>query len=204
MNIAVIGTGNVGGALAQAWAKAGHTVRLGVRNPESYKGKEDLETAAAISAHSIPEAVAQSAVVLIAIYPQGTKELVETMGDVSQKVIIDAMNSLQTRPEPYNNTTEALLDWTNCKDVVKCFNTTGYVNMLDPVYNGEGVDMFMAGDSQKGKEVAMQLAKDAGFGNCYDVGGNDKFGLLEQLTALWISLAMTQNNWNIAFKLLKR
>jgi len=32
MKIAVIGTGNVGGALAQGWAKAGHSVVLGVRN----------------------------------------------------------------------------------------------------------------------------------------------------------------------------
>lgn len=204
MNIAVIGTGNVGGALAQAWAKAGHTVRLGVRNPESYKGKEDLENTPGITTHSIPEAVAASEVVLIAIVPEATKALAETLGDVSDKVIIDAMNSLQTRAEGFNNTTEALLSWTNCKDIAKCFNSTGYVNLVNPEYDAKGVDMFVAGDSQKAKDIAVQLAKDAGFEACYNLGGSDKFDLLERITELWLTLAMNTNNWNIALKVLQR
>ena len=32
MNIAIIGTGNVGGAMATGWAKAGHTLHLGVQD----------------------------------------------------------------------------------------------------------------------------------------------------------------------------
>ena len=42
MNIAIIGSGNVGGALALKWAKAGHTILLGVRDVENFKGKELL------------------------------------------------------------------------------------------------------------------------------------------------------------------
>ncbi len=33
MNIAIIGSGNVGGALAQQWIKAGHTVLIGAKLP---------------------------------------------------------------------------------------------------------------------------------------------------------------------------
>ena len=32
MNIAIIGTGNVGGALATKWANKGHQIYLGVRD----------------------------------------------------------------------------------------------------------------------------------------------------------------------------
>lgn len=32
MNITIIGTGNVGGAMATGWAKAGHTLHLGVQD----------------------------------------------------------------------------------------------------------------------------------------------------------------------------
>lgn len=32
MNIVIIGTGNVGGALATKWAKAGHNIFLGVQD----------------------------------------------------------------------------------------------------------------------------------------------------------------------------
>lgn len=41
--------------------------------------------------------------------------------------------------------------------IVKCFNSTGFENLLDPVNNGAGIDMFMAGDSEKAKSVDVQL-----------------------------------------------
>lgn len=37
MKIAIIGSGNVGGALAQQWIKAGHTVLVGAKLPLSDK-----------------------------------------------------------------------------------------------------------------------------------------------------------------------
>lgn len=39
MKIAIIGTGNVGGALATKWAKKGHEILLGVRDANNFKGK---------------------------------------------------------------------------------------------------------------------------------------------------------------------
>ena len=42
MKIAIIGTGNVGGALATKWANKEHEINLGVRDVNSFKGKELL------------------------------------------------------------------------------------------------------------------------------------------------------------------
>ncbi len=42
MKIAIIGTGNVGGALATKWANKGHEINLGVRDVNSFKGQELL------------------------------------------------------------------------------------------------------------------------------------------------------------------
>jgi len=39
MRIAVFGNGNEGGTLGSAWAKAGHEVIFGVRDPNSEKVK---------------------------------------------------------------------------------------------------------------------------------------------------------------------
>lgn len=204
MNIAIIGTGNVGGALAEAWANAGHRIRLGVRDTQNFKGIHLLENQN-ISAHSIPEAVAASEVVLIAAAPQFTQSIVEAMGDVKGKIIIDAMNSLRSRPEGYANSFEALKSLAPGAEVVKCFNTTGFENMKNPVYGGEGVDMFAAGDSKRGKAVATQLAKDCGFGECWDFGGDAQAPLLEQLAFCWINLAIMQGHGrNLAFKVVKR
>jgi 8-hydroxy-5-deazaflavin:NADPH oxidoreductase len=204
MKIAIIGTGNVGSTLAKGFAKAGHTILLGVRNKEEFKGST-LPTIKNISVHQIAEAASAAEVIVIAAVPQAVKDIAIELGDVSNKVIIDAMNSVRVSPEPFSNTTEALLKLTNCKDIVKCFNTTGAENMADPFYNGKGIDMFYAGDSDKAKKVAEQLAKDIGFENVYNFGGSDKFNLLEQFALSWINLAMMQGyGRNIAFKVLKR
>src|SRR5450631_684426 len=42
MKIAIIGAGNVGGALGKSWAKAGHTIFFGVRDPAGGKTKPPL------------------------------------------------------------------------------------------------------------------------------------------------------------------
>ncbi len=203
MNIAIIGTGNVGGALAGRWAPH-HRIFLGVRNTNNFKGQHLLEHHN-VSAHPIGEAVAQAEVVLIAAAPQFTASIVAQIGDVSGKVVIDAMNSIRTRPEGYHNSFEALQTLATGAELVKCFNTTGFENMQNPIYNGEGIDVFMAGNSEQAKMVAQQLALDAGFGACHNFGDNDKVALLEQFALSWINLAIMQGmGRNMAFKLVQR
>ncbi len=211
MNIAVIGTGNVGGALALQWAKSGHQVFLGVRDLNTFKGQHLLQQPG-ITALPIREAVSKSEVILIAAVPQATQSIVSELGNVEGKVIIDAMNSVRTKPEGYNNSFEALKALCPTAEVVKCFNTTGFENMQNPTYHltepviqDVKLDMFVAGSSPRGKEVARQLSADAGFGNCYDFGGDDKAALLEQFALSWINLAIMQGHGrDIAFKVIKR
>lgn len=205
MKIAIIGTGNVGGALATAWSKMGHQITLGVRDVENFKGKELLKnenTKVELTA----DAVKNSDVIVLSTPATLAVEVTQSLGNTEGKVIIDTMNIVMGRgPGEYNNTCDAILANTQTKDVVKCFNTTGYNNMADPIYNNIPIDLFVAGDSSKGKELAIQLAKDAGFAECYSIGGNDRFELMEKFAWFWINLAMVQGQGReIAFKLLKR
>ncbi|MFY7963876.1 MAG: NADPH-dependent F420 reductase [Chitinophagaceae bacterium] len=203
MNIAIIGTGNVGGALATQWSKKEHKIFLGVNDINNFKGKALLNNRNTIAC-SINEAVAKSEVVLLAIPPIAIFEVLQQFGNVEHKIIIDATNSIAKKPEPYTTVYHCLLDKTNAH-VVKCFNTTGYENMLNPIYNYEAIDMFMAGDSDIAKDVAVQLAIDGGFENCYDFGKSDKVVLLENFALSWINLAIMQKmGRDIAFKILKR
>jgi len=205
MNIAIIGTGNIGTALGTSWVKAGHNINLGVRDPENFKGKE-MQQLGNVKAMPIADAVKASDVILIAAVPQATADIVKSMGDVTGKVIIDAMNSVRVKPEGYNNTFEALTDLAKGAEIVKCFNSTGFENMANPVYpNDVHIDMYAAGDSVRAKETAVQLAKDAGFAECYNFGGNDKVALLESFAMAWINLAIMQGQGRgIAFKIIKR
>ncbi|NUN99730.1 MAG: NAD(P)-binding domain-containing protein [Saprospiraceae bacterium] len=205
MNIAIIGTGNVGGALATQWAKAGHNILLGVKDPQNFKGIALIDNPNT-SAHLVQPAVQAAEVILIATPAIAAVEVARSLGDTGGKIIIDAMNIVMGRgPQGFTNTADAILANTETKDVVKCFNTTGFNNMLNPQYGDLAIDAFVAGDSVQGKAVASQLALDAGFGACYDVGGNDKFQLMEQFAFFWINLAMFQGQGReIGFKLLKR
>lgn len=204
MDIAIIGSGNVGGALAQQWIKAGHHVLIGAQFPLSEKNIT-LATKIGEDRFAVVEnAVKQCEVILIATPPEAILEILEKLGDVTGKIIIDATNAIMKTPEPYKTVYHALADKTNA-EIVKCFNTTGFENMLNPLYQGEGIDMFMAGDSDKAKEVAKKLALDCGFGSCIDFGKSDKVELLEKFALSWINLAIMQGmGRNLAFKVLRR
>jgi len=68
MNIAIIGSGNVGGALAQQWIKAGHNVLIGSQFPLSEK---NIALATKIGEDRfavIENAVKQCEVILIATH----------------------------------------------------------------------------------------------------------------------------------------
>ncbi|MBI3142341.1 MAG: NAD(P)-binding domain-containing protein [Bacteroidetes bacterium] len=205
MKIAIIGTGNVGGALATKWAQKGHRMYLGVRDTQNFKGIELLKNPLT-TAHPVGEAVAMAEVVLVSTPAPTAIAVAQSLGDTTGKILIDSMNIVMGRgPEGYRNTAQAILDHTNTTDLVKCFNTTGYNNMINPRYGSQVLDLFVAGDSKRGKEIARQLALDAGFGACHDIGGNDKFELMEQFAWFWINLAMFQGlGRDIGFALLKR
>ena len=203
MNIAIIGTGNVGGALATQWSKKSHVINLGVQDTNTFKGKGLLANQNT-RVFSIQYAVGKSDAVLIATPPTAVFSIIDQMGDVSGKVIIDATNSIMSSPEPFKTVYHCLVERTKA-EVVKCFNSTGYENMLDPVYRGQPIDMFMAGDSIVAKDIATRLSLDAGFGSCIDFGKSDKVELLEKFALSWINLAIMQGmGRGIAFKMLKR
>jgi 8-hydroxy-5-deazaflavin:NADPH oxidoreductase len=205
MNITIVGTGNVGGALAKRFADVGHTVTLGVRNPNDFKGRELLAYSDRIVAKPIADAVAASDVIVLSVPAQFAAEAARSLGDVSGKIIIDTMNAVVLKPEGFSNTAEAVLANCNATDVVKCFNTTGFENLLHPVYAGVGIDMYTAGSSERGVAVAKALALEIGFGAVYHFGGNDKFSLIEQMALCWINLAIMQKlGRGMAFRIVNR
>ena len=83
MNIAIIGAGNVGGALAAQWHKAGHQVIIGTRDSQSSKVQKVLEVAPGMAGTSIEEAVRQSDVVLISTPPTAIFDIITQMSDVT-------------------------------------------------------------------------------------------------------------------------
>lgn len=206
MNITVIGYGNVGKALVTN-LKRNHAVNVGVRDLSKLYEMDKLE---GVNYSDINNSLSHSEVIIITIPATSIIEFAtKYKSKLNDKIIIDTTNSVFKKPEPYQNGFDALKSITENNNIVKCFNSTGAENMLNPKYtiNGEqiGIDMFVAGDSNKAKDIAKLLSTDIGFANCFDFGGDDKVELLEQLAFSWINLAILQKKGrNFAFKIIER
>lgn len=205
MNIAIIGGGNVGGALAQAFLKAKHHVLIGAKLPLSERSQKLATIIGEDHFASVESAVRQTEVIILTTPPEAVPLILPQLGDISGKTIIDATNSFRTKPDPFPTAFHAIKALAKTEKVVKCFNTTGFENLREPNYDGRSIDMFVAGNDHDSKQIAIQLAKDIGFGTCYDFGGDYKVELLEQFALCWINLAIMQGHGrNMAFQILRR
>jgi predicted dinucleotide-binding enzyme len=195
MRVAVLGAGNVGGTLGRRWAEGGHDVVFGVRNPE--RGASAVKGGAALPARASVALPADAvrgadAVVLATPWPAVSDALKEA-GTLDGMTILDATNplgaGLQLDVGPNGQSgAERVQAMAPKARVVKIFNTTGFDNMRNPVYDGSPTVMFYAGDDAAAKRVAHQLATDLGF-EAIDAGPLARARDLEHLAVLWISLA---------------
>lgn len=210
MRIAIIGAGNVGGALARGWVDAGHDVVFGVRDPS----KESLvalvgDLGDKASAAGVGDAANGADVVVLATPWDATKAAIEAAGDLSGKIVVDCTNPLTADLSTLTVGTdrsagEEVAEWLPDARVVKAFNTTGSGNMEDPKYGEDAVTMFICGDDAEAKGVVTELAETLGFEVC-DAGGIDMARWLEPTAMLWIKLAYQQGMGpNFGFRLVRR
>lgn len=187
MKIAIIGAGNVGSALAKGLVNAGHEVMFGVRDNNAPKTLSAISLVPNALVAAPADASLFGEAIIITTPAHTVYESLNSWGNLDGKTVIDATNAVRLKPEPYPTAYHAIAANTGAR-VVKCFNTTGFENMLNP----QGVDMWMAGDDLAAKDVAAQLSKDIGFANCYNFGGAGQVELLEQWALCWINLAIVQ------------
>jgi predicted dinucleotide-binding enzyme len=203
--IAVLGAGNVGGALGRIWLSKGHQIIFGVPDPR--KTKRDVVAGAKITTNK--EAVAQSEVVALSVPWQAAEDAIRDSGDLRDKVLIDCTNPVapDLKSLVLGTTTsaaETIATWARTSRIVKAFNTMGAVNYGNAQFGTQRADGFYCGDDQDAKNVVKPLIEDVGL-NPVDVGPLRNARILEPLALLWIDLAANQGQGpNHAFKLLRR
>ena len=210
LDLAIIGTGNVGATLGRLWAAQGHTVVFGARNPESTKLKGRLDRSIpSASATDMPTAAARAEVVVLAIPFPAARAVLEEIGDLSGKILIDCTNPLSPGLQGLSlghvtSASEEIARWTSNARVVKAFNTVGADNLAHPTFGDQAATMFICGDDLAAKAVVTGLAESLGF-EVVDAGPLTTARLLEPLAALWIHLAYRQGlGPDIAIKLIRR
>src|SRR5579872_6487392 len=95
MKIGIIGSGNVGGALGSRWAKVGHEVIFGSRDPQGIEMQQlSAKASGKTRTASLAEAVRDAEVLLLAMPWQVTQHVIAGLGDLTGKILIDATNPL--------------------------------------------------------------------------------------------------------------
>jgi NADPH-dependent F420 reductase len=209
MKIAIIGAGNVGGALGKRFAKSGMPVTFGVK-----QGSDVGELLAACEGKaksaSAPEAAQGADVIFLALPGNVVVEVAKTLGDLAGKVIVDCNNPIRWdngpvwNPPPEGSLAAALAHALRGARVVKAFNGFGAEFHADPTIGGGGVEVFLAGDDADAKKTVSEIAERAGF-TPVDSGPLRNAAVLENVAVLWIHLAMAGGRGrNVALRLLSR
>ncbi len=213
MKLAIIGAGNVGGTLGQAWAqKAGHEICFGVRDAKAEKTQSLLaRIGGKARAGTAAEAAAFADVIILSTPWPATEAAIRAMGNIKGKVILDATNPLTRGPDGIAleighaiSGGEKVQGWAAGASVYKTLNTSGFGNMANPVFNGVKSVMFVAGDDAANKPKAIELVGELGF-DVVDAGPLRNARLLEAHALLWIDLSLARGlgrDW--AFARVKR
>jgi predicted dinucleotide-binding enzyme len=201
MDIAIIGAGNVGTALAGAFARAGHHVTLSATHPE-HAAKAAQATGTG-SAGTNQEAVAAGDVVILAVPGTAFDAIVGEVGDkLAGKVVVDVSN--RPTPDPSGAGTsmaEELQARIPNASVIKAFNTAFATRQADPTLDGVAVDGFVAGDDAEAKRTVLDLVESIGF-RPVDAGSLASSRTLEGMAWLNISRAIEGGTWQDAWVIL--
>lgn len=169
LKIGVIGSGHVGSALGEVWARAGNEVMFSSRHLDN-----DKTHAAAIGANAKAgtpqEAAAFGQVILLAVPYSAFPELLKSVGDsIKGKVVINASNpfpqrdgeiATRAREQGAGRFDAQLLPGAR---IVRAFNAVGSARMASAHEDPGKIGMPIAGDDKDALEVASRLVREAGF-----------------------------------------
>jgi len=202
MKIGIIGSGNVGKALAASATKAGHTVKIAARDPQH---AEDAARATnAQAAESNQDAVKEADLIVLAVPADKVDEVVDALTpDLDGKVVIDVTNRVDVKDPGKvldgSSTAERIQKNAPKSHVVKAFNYAFASKMSDPNIDGENLDAYIAGDHEPSKQKALQFAQSIGF-RPIDAGPLAMARVLEGMGLLNVLLQI-KHNWPLAERL---
>jgi hypothetical protein len=194
IKLAVIGTGNIGGTIGRAIARAGHHVTFGARRPADSKDAAGDTTA---KVAGIPSALAEAEVILLAL-PAGAVEAFvnENVDAVRDKLIIDATNRIGG-----DGSANAHAQLSNVTShYARAFNTLGWENFEDPHFGDVVADLFYS-SPEADRETMETLISAVGLRPQYLGDGQQE--VVDGLLRVWFALVVGQKrNRRLALRVL--
>lgn len=213
MQIGILGTGDVGQALGNAFIALGHDVRMGSRDGNNDKAATWAQAAGAkASTGTFADAAGFADIVVLATLGVANESAITMAGRdaFAGKIVLDTTNPLdfsEGRPQLAVGHTdsggEQVQRLLPKAKVVKVFNTVGNAFMFRPDFAGGPPTMFICGDDAEAKAAVTTLLTDFGWETA-DIGGIDGSRYLEPMCLAWVRYGLQTNSWTHAFKLLRR
>lgn len=170
MKIGIIGTGEIGGALARHWGAAGHELMISSRHPEQLKGLA-REIGPNVKVGTPREAAAFGDVVMLAV-PYGALPQVgkDYAAELKGKVVMDAGNPYPSRDgdmavrDRRRGTGVAVKEYLPGVRLVRAFNAINASPLASEAFRKpERIGIPLASDDAAAMKTAGQLVSDAGF-----------------------------------------
>jgi predicted dinucleotide-binding enzyme len=210
MNIAVLGTGMVGQAIAARLSDLGHSVVIGTRDPQATldrpapdaMGNPPYATWQAAHPHvrlaPFAEAAAGAELVVNASSGAATLAVLELAGadNLAGKVLVDIANPLDFSagfpPTLFVKDTDSLAEQVQRAfpeaRVVKALNTLTASLMVEPKALGQSSTVFVSGDDAPAKAVVTELLESFGHDDVIDLGPLETARGTEMLLPVWLRL----------------
>ncbi|NEJ01771.1 NADPH-dependent F420 reductase [Rhizobium ruizarguesonis] len=181
MSYSIIGFGNIGQAIAKAFARNGIAVSVATtRDPESF-----ASDAAAIGPTIIPKTLAEAVkadIIFLAVRFESHPDVAKTLPTWQGKTIVDVTNAYGVPPEELEGqpSSRFIAQAFSGAKLVKGFNHLIAATLdQDPTVKGGRRVVFLASDDDAAAAEIGALAKNLGFAPI-ELGGLSEGGLLVQ------------------------
>lgn len=191
MDIAILGSGNVGAALANHLVRLGHTVVFGVRDAGSDSVVKALASCPGATAASNAAAVGTAELVFVALPWVAVKEALEPLAKyLVGKAVVDCTNAYViedgcVKSIAFPSAAQTLQGYVPGSKVVKAFNQLGAQKLARPHFPNAAPWMGIAGDDSASVGLVAGLAESMGF-DTVQFGGLNAALLLEDMARIWI------------------
>lgn len=207
--IAVLGTGDMGDSFGPRLASLGYRVIYGSRSPDSERVTNLMvQTGHGASADTYRNAARDADIILIAVASHAVEEIVGSLGNLNDKVVID-LNWPPTRyaEDGYEEITiatsvaERIQEMRPQALVVKAFGTMASNVIDDPNVAGGPVTAPIASDHRRAKETVARIAAELGL-DPVDAGPLRMARHLESLMMLYMipHNQGRQEGWDFYFR----
>jgi 8-hydroxy-5-deazaflavin:NADPH oxidoreductase len=170
MKIGIIGTGEIGGALARHWGAAGHQLLISSRHPEELQALAK-EIGPNVKVGTPREAAAFGDVVLVSVPYKATPQVGrDYAAELKGKVVLDTGNPYPGRDgdmavrDRQRGTGVASAEYLPGTRLVRAFNAINSGPLANEAFHKpERLGIPLAADDAEAIKIAEQLVRDAGF-----------------------------------------